>query len=139
MMIVDPQAVCTIFLLCNVGQSDQMFFGLMLGKVPLSNHQFNILETFCTQLMRRTWVSLFSYHIVSYIGLKVSVCRSWQLVDTLKAAIQCLRNASESVTSCQIRNIFARHFSKVKRRFGYIDKYLNFAYFEMIRQLKHIL
>ena len=43
------------------------------------------------------------------------------------------------VTSCQIRNIFARLISKVKGRYGNIDKYFNFAYFEMIQRLKHIL
>ena len=43
------------------------------------------------------------------------------------------------VTSCQIRYIFARHVRKVKGRYGYIDKYLNFVNFEMIQQLKHIL
>ena len=42
-------------------------------------------------------------------------------------------------TSCQIRNIFARHVSKVKVRYVNINKYSTFAYFEMIQQLKHIL
>ena len=39
----------------------------------------------------------------------------------------------------KIRNIFARRASKVQRRNGNIDKYFNFAYFEIILQLKHIL
>ena len=43
------------------------------------------------------------------------------------------------VTSCQIRNIIVRHVSKVKGRYGNIDKYFNSAYFEIIQQLKHIL
>ena len=34
---------------------------------------------------------------------------------------------------------FARHVSNVKGRWGNIDKYVNFIYFEMIQQLKHIL
>ena len=43
------------------------------------------------------------------------------------------------VSSCQIRNIVARHVSKVKGRYGNIDENSNFAYFGMIKQLKHIL
>ena len=41
------------------------------------------------------------------------------------------------VTSCQIRNIFAWHVSKVKGRYGNVDKYFSFTYFEMIQRLKH--
>ena len=42
------------------------------------------------------------------------------------------------LTSCQICNIFVGK-SKVKERYGNIDKHFNFDYFEMIHQLKHIL
>ena len=53
------------------------------------------------------------------------------------------------VTGCQIRNIFDKDVCpqqvyqkwtfKVKGRYLNIDKYLNFTFFRMIQQLKHIL
>ena len=50
--------------------------------------------------------------------------------------IQCLPPRQSLVSSCQIRSIFAwQHASKIiKGRYGYIDKYLNFANFEIIQQ-----
>ena len=97
--------------------SAYMIFSLMHFRLRIYSRMLKISHIFHEKLF------VYPAHLLGRDNTVYRVCATRQSHDT----------------SCHIRNIFARHVTKVKGKYENIVKYVNFTYFKMIKELKHIL